>query len=228
MDDLILDFEKIVSKCRRNPNNCTGQINKRFAGFHIFNSLLKQCNQNICPKIKPIEELQYTLIDISLDGYINQNAYYEWKAGYGLDDDDRYFRGLNKINCVLNCTKAPIIEETIFKIDSDRILEDSHSDKSFYSNARKRKAYWAFISKKKQSDHVADYYHADKFIKSLHKISLKDNTTTKDVELAKNILNKNRHISNALDLYRLCLIRKKKLLLDPYTYSEEQDSVYAY
>jgi hypothetical protein len=194
---------------------------REIAAFEIFDTFLDFCCKNICPKIELSKDTIDTLTDISIDKYVHQKAFYYYEDHIGMNDNERYYQALDRINCVLSCAKEPIIKDDVFKKDTDQILKNSGSNN--YNNARKRKAFWSHLCKKNNPN--ADYFDAHNFIEEVHRISTKPETGKDDLNRIKEVLRNKVHIANALDLYRVCIIRKKLLSINNLFYSKNYDFV---
>ncbi len=79
-----------------------------------------------------------------------------------------------------------------------------------YQSVRLRKAYWNYLKEYPNNDQIEDYFFTCDFIDRAHRIYNKQRCTSEDFETYKELLSENRHIATPLDLFRFCIIRKKK------------------
>ena len=175
-----------------------------------FDRLLSDCEKGSCPAGYFVSSLLYPLTDISIDGYIMQNAYFSSLKSQDesskLTDDDRYFRAVDRIKAVLNCAIPPTLGEDTFNIDTAEVFKNISNDTA-YHGARKRKAYWTYMMNGTDDDY-RHFCKATSFIDTVHSISSKTSITRSDIQKMRQLLQDNSHIANAIDLYRLCYIRK--------------------
>jgi hypothetical protein len=181
---------------------------KRNLGFEWFDRMLGDCQKGNCPKYFS-DDIFYALTDMSLEGYVLQKAYHFSCAGVGINDQERYFKALGKINTVLGCKKEPKLNINLFNQDSRQVYYKTEKKSAFYQSARLRKAYWKYLKEYPNNDEIEDYFFTCGFIDKVHRIYNKKKCTSQDFETYKEILSGSLHIANPLDLYRLCIIRKK-------------------
>lgn len=183
---------------------------KRSHSFVLFDCLLEGCQENEC-LISIIDyQLAYLLFDISLDGYLMEKAYYFYEKNGRQDDKLNYYNAEKLIKKVLDCKKNPAFQQDIFRIDSKELINRNYNNIAYYG-ARKRKAYWTFLKDYPKNEPTRDYCNSSKFIAEIHTLSNQHNHDEKDVENIKKLITQNYHIANPIDLYRVCLIRKKML-----------------
>lgn len=182
----------------------------RLNGFLIFDSLIEDCQRGMCPDLigttkgrMEYEALVKFLTDISIDGYIEEKAYYYAEAGIGSDDKNRYYMANERILRVLNCNMIPTVNCVLLDYDSNSI--NSH----YKENARRRKAYWMYLQYAPYNNPYTDYCGASRFIEEIHETSGKKRCNDDDLSKVMNLVLDYSHIANALDLYRVCLTRKK-------------------
>jgi hypothetical protein len=181
---------------------------KRNLGFAWFDRMLKDCRQGNCPRYFS-DDIFYALTDMSLEGYVLQKAYHFSNAGVGINDNERYFKALGKINNVLVCKKEPKLNINLFNQDSRQVYYKTEKKSAFYESARLRKAYWKYLKEHPNNDEIEDYFSTCEFIDKIHGIYNKKKCTSEHVETYKEILSERLDIANPLDLYRLCIIRKR-------------------
>jgi hypothetical protein len=181
---------------------------KRNLGFAWFDRMLGDCRQGNCPGYFS-NDIFYALTDMSLEGYVLQKAYHFSDTGVGINDNERYFKALGEINTVLACKKEPKLNINLFNQDSRQVYYKTEKKSSFYQSARLRKAYWKYLKEYPNNDEIEDYFSTCGFIDKVHGMYNKKRCTSQDVETYKKILSENLDIANPLDLYRLCIIRKK-------------------
>ncbi len=182
---------------------------KRTIGFAWFDRMLKDCRKSNCPRYFS-DDIFYALTDMSLEGYVLQKAYHFSGAEVGISDQERYFKALGKINTVLDCKKETKLNINLFNQDSRQVYYKTEKKSTFYQAARLRKAYWSYLKGYPNNDQIEDYFFTCNFIDRAHRIYNKQRCTSEDFETYKELLSENRHIANPIDLYRLCIIRKKK------------------
>lgn len=181
---------------------------KRNLGFAWFDRILRDCQQGNCPRYFS-NDIFYALTDMSLEGYALQKAYHFSNAGVGINDNERYFKALGEINNVLVCKKEPKLNVNLFNQDSRQVYYKTEKKSAFYQSARLRKAYWNYLKEYPNNDEIEDYFFTCGFIDKVHRIYNKKKCTSEHFEKYKEILSESLHIANPLDLYRLCIIRKK-------------------
>jgi hypothetical protein len=181
---------------------------KRNLGFEWFDRMLGDCQKGNCPTYFS-NDIFYALTDISIQGYVLQKAYQLLGAGVGATDEERYLKALGKINNVLNCKKENKINMNLFNRDSREVYFKTEKKSTFYESARLRKAYWNYLKEYPNNDEISDYFFTCEFIDKIHRIYNKKKCTSEDFENYKEILSESLHIANPLDLYRLCIVRKK-------------------
>ena len=181
---------------------------KRNIGAAWFDRMLKDCQQGNCPRYFS-NDIFYSLTDMSLEGYALQKAYPFIGDEVGINDRENYFKALGKINTVLDCKKKTKINFNLFNQDSRQVYYKTEKKSTFYESARLRKAYWNYLKEYPNNDEIEDYFFTCEFIDKIHRIYNKKRCTSQDVETYKEILSESLHIANPLDLFRLCIIRKK-------------------
>lgn len=97
---------------------------KRNLGFEWFDRMLRDCQQGNCPKYFS-DDIFYALTDISLEGYALQKAHDFLGADVGINDKERYFKAVGKINTVLDCKKKTKININLFNQDSRQVYYKS-------------------------------------------------------------------------------------------------------
>lgn len=182
---------------------------KRNIGFAWFDRMLEDCRNEKCPGYFS-DDIFYALTDISLEGYVLQKAYYFSGAEVGISDKERYFKALGRIDNILVCKKKTKLNINLFNHDSRQIYYKTEKKSPFYQSARLRKAYWSYLKNYPNNDQIEDYFSTCGFIDKIHRIYNKKKCTSEDLEKYKEILSENHHIANPLDLYRFCVVRKKK------------------
>ena len=182
---------------------------KRNIGFAWFDRMLEDCRNENCPGYFS-DDIFYALTDISLEGYVLQKAYLFSGDEVGINDKERYFKALGKINNVLVCKKKTKLNINLFNQDSRQVYYKTEKTSIFYQSARLRKAYWSYLKNYPNSHQIEDYFSTCEFIDKIHRIYNKKKCTSEDFEKYKDILSENHHIANPLDLYRFCVVRKKQ------------------
>ena len=181
---------------------------KRNIGFAWFDRMLGDCQKGKCPSYFS-DDIFYALTDMSLDGYVLQKAYLFSSDEVGINDEDRYFKALGKINDVFVCKIETSLNMNLFNQDSRQVYYKTEKTATFYQSARLRKAYWKYLKEYPNNDQIEDYFSTCEFIDKVHRIYNKKRCTSEDFETYKKILSENRGIANPLDLYRFCIVRKK-------------------
>ena len=182
---------------------------KRNIGFAWFDRMLEDCRNENCPGYFS-DDIFYALTDISLEGYVLQKAYLFSGDEVGINDKERYFKALGKINNVLVCKKKTKLNINLFNQDSRQVYYKAEKTSTFYQSARLRKAYWSYLKNYPNNHQIEDYFSTCEFIDKIHRIYNKKRCTSEDFETYKEILSENHHIANPLDLYRFCVVRKKQ------------------
>ena len=183
---------------------------KRNIGFAWFDRMLEDCQNENCPGYFS-DDIFYALTDMSLEGYVLQKAYLFSGEEVGINDKERYFKALGRINNVLVCQKKTKLNINLFNQDSRQIYYKTEKTSPFYQSARLRKAYWSYLKNYPNNDQIEDYFSTCEFIDKIHRIYNKKRCTSEDLEKYKEILSENHHIANPLDLYRFCVVRKKQV-----------------
>jgi len=168
---------------------------KRRKSFDLLDGYLDLCCQGKCPDIKEIDI--YHLVDISIEGYIKDRAYYYTVPKdqiIGKDDNDRYYMAWNKLRKVYNCSCLATIDRSIFLADTNEV------EVIFREQARKRKAYWSYLSNA-ASDHVCNYCKSCEFVE-------KQKEKESNPDAYRQLILENQNKANAIDLFRLCHIRR--------------------
>lgn len=175
---------------------------KRKYAFDLYDIFLDHCMKGICPLISQAHS--YYLIDISIEGYIANRAYYYSIDEIGRDSQDRFFIAQKKGKIMLECcVKKPSLNKEIFNEDQNQI------NKQYYKNAVKRKAYWNMLSgkyKNSKEDYSNALYFVDK-IKELYDRGINKKQVEVLQEL-KELLVENLNIASALDMYKFCFLRQ--------------------
>ena len=198
-------------KSKSSPHNLDDGYHtlKRNLGFAWFDRMLKDCRKGKCPTYFS-DDIFYALTDVSLEGYVLKKAYHLSNARVGINDTERYFKALRKINNVLVCDNEPKFNINLFNRDSRQVYYKTEKKSTFYQSVRLRKAYWNYLKEYPNNNQIEDYFFTCNFIDRAHRIYNKKTCTLKDFETYKELLSENRHIANPLDLFRFCIIRKKK------------------
>ena len=198
---------RIIDEVEADDFHTTERTRSRF----LFDGLLEECRNGRCPALPKNLWFIHCLTDISLDGYILQTAYLQSLKPNVNNDVGRYLDATQRIRTILECELPPTLDPALLYEDSRQINEGT-SWKCKYEGARKRKAYWTYLKDRihrNGSLHGEDYRGADDFIRELHAISLKSQCDENDLQRVQTLPNDSFHIANALDLYRLCVIRAK-------------------
>jgi hypothetical protein len=182
---------------------------KRDVGFAWFDRMLEDCRNENCPGYFS-DDIFYALTDISLEGYVLQKAYLFSGDEVGINDKERYFKALGKINNVLGCKKETKLNINLFNQDSRQVYYKTEKTSTFYQSARLRKAYWSYLKNYPDNHQIEDYFSTCEFIDKIHRIYNKKRCASEDFEKYKEILSENHHVANPLDLYRFCVVRKKQ------------------
>ncbi|MBW2605225.1 MAG: hypothetical protein JRE28_13080 [Deltaproteobacteria bacterium] len=182
---------------------------KRNIGFAWFDRMLEDCRNGNCPGYFS-DDISYALTDISLEGYVLQKAYLFSGDEVGMNDKERYFKALGRINNVLVCKKETKLNINSFSNDSRQVYYKTEKTTTLYQSARLRKAYWSYLKNYPNNHQVEDYFSTCEFIDGIHRIYNKKRCISEDFETYKEILSENHHIANPLDLYRFCVVRKKQ------------------
>jgi len=182
---------------------------KRKIGFAWFDRMLEDCRNENCPGYFS-DDIFYALTDISLEGYVLQKAYLFSGDEVGINDKERYYKALEKINNVLVCKKETKLNINLFNQDSRQVYYKAEKTLAFYQSARLRKAYWSYLKNYPNNDQIEDYFSTCEFVDKIHRIYNKKRCASEDFEKYKEILSGNHHIANPLDLYRFCVVRKKQ------------------
>ena len=198
-------------KSKSLPNNLDDRYHtlKRNLGFAWFDRMLKDCRKGNCPTYFS-DDIFYALTDVSLEGCVLQKAYHFSNAEVGINDNERYFKALGEIHNVLVCKKEPKLNINLFNQDSRQVYYKTEKKSAFYQSVRLRRAYWNYLKEYPNNDQIEDYFFTCDFIDRAHRIYNKQRCTSEDFETYKELLYENRHIANPLDLFRFCIIRKKK------------------
>ena len=213
MDDIILflkknllfDFDKYIRSLEAAMRFLFIERKKRYDQWHsvkrcysfdYFDSFLSSCAMGVCPEIR--ERHVYYLVDISINGYINQRSYYYHVDDIGIDDNDRYLLSLNKVKNIFNCKKQANMDEILFDTNQLQIQT------IFEESAKRRKAYWTYLSNTENIEKIENFYKACAFLDT--QISCINENNEKKYE---KLLLENLDKANALDLFRLCNIRNR-------------------
>jgi tetratricopeptide (TPR) repeat protein len=177
---------------------------KRLHSFDRLNDILTKCSKGICPTIN--KEDQYYLVDISLDGFMLDRAYYFFVDDLYFDAQGRYLEAKKLIQNVLKCKKNPKFNDTTiasFELDYNQMF---HKEKS----VKNRKAFW--ISQKYEFDNThdqrKDYCGACGFVKTVIDVHKQRFPYTENQ--LRIFIDKNSHVANGMDLMRFCYIRQLK------------------
>ena len=161
-------------KCYREIENTRGRYDddsfhdgKRILGFDCFDDLLEKCNQGVCPISELKSSSIYMLTDISIEGYINIKAYFLGEKGIGTDHAHRSHIAEKRIKHVFKCQKEPGKISDVFNIDTNELMKKQVKPEA-YHGARKRKAYWAYLTYEPQNIPHVDYLTAEDFIHKIH------------------------------------------------------------
>jgi len=117
---------------------------KRNIGFAWFDRMLEDCRNENCPSYFT-DDIFYALTDMSLEGYVLQKAYLLSGTEVGINDKERYFKALGKIDNVLVCKKETKLNINLFNQDSRQVYYKTEKTSTFYQSARLRKAYWKYL-----------------------------------------------------------------------------------
>lgn len=184
---------------------------KRILSFKILDRIFNGCHEGKCHDIKEenLKDIHNLLIDISADGYINERAYFYSKDEIGQDDFGRHCMAANRLNVIFSCKKIPNLNDSVFDYDT-KDLNVCHLE-----NSKRRKAYWAFLKNSNCSSSVSNYESACYFVEKLRDLQNKiiDTSDSDDKEEVlnelKELLSKNLHIANTIDIFRYCHLRGK-------------------
>lgn len=194
-----------IESIKKGVDQANFQDKKRLVGYLLFDEMVDSCFKGICPSILTNKSVIYPLTDVSINGYLLKKAFLIYKKTGCGDSVKNYHIAHERISKIFNCG-GKINGTDIFIEDTNQINDIGASH---FSSSRKRKAYWRYQTYPENYDSFFNYISAESFIKRLHGISLKEECTTEDVSNAKEILKKNYHIANPLDLFRLCVIKSK-------------------
>jgi hypothetical protein len=174
---------------------------KRIFSFEVLDRYLDCCQNGICPQIDQAHHK--FLIDISVNGYFEQRAYYYSKDLIGQDSNDSYNMAVNKVETVFECEADPDLNDSLFEQDLKELERGETAD-----GARRRKAFWRYMDrtyKGKPGDPVSDFCNSKKFIDEVVcNSSPEDATLDEYMRKWKQSLD----VANGVDLYRFCRLRK--------------------
>jgi hypothetical protein len=178
---------------------------KRRQSFEIFDRLLDSCMRHKCPLL--VANSHKYLIDISVEGYILERAYFN--SLDGTEGVENYMMAQERVQRMLVCPIRPSLSPKLFDHDA----EDA---KNNIENVIRRKAYWAYqsrISHQGGGDSRTDYAEAMNFQEQMTSAYL-DATMNKkpvDLDILKRLLEDSPYMANAIDMYRYCFIRQCQL-----------------
>ncbi len=179
---------------------------KRIYSFLVLDRLLDCCQKGVCPPLR--EDEHRFLIDISLQGYIQQRAYYYSVDGIGVDDDDRYNMAKRRIEQVLlRCEVDPNFKDTLFKRDYDLVREGETTHA-----ATRRKAYWQFMHREylgEDGDAYFDWNAAEVFFQKMYEDKMEEDGGREiTLDECRRLWLEHLDKANGVDLYRFCCTRK--------------------
>ena len=204
------DSKQKFEEIKKLPEGDYKHILKRTISFDRLDQLLSSCKDGKCPIINEYDI--YFLVDISLDGYVNDRAYYYFKDSLLGNDDDRYKNAKERINIVFKCKKKPKIDQNVFDKDYNEIAGEK-----FLTSIR-RKAFWISLKYQYESNHNPnlDFCGAFGFISTVKEGHESLKSGNFHIDNFRSYLNENLHACNGLDLFRICYFRQK-LDLHPST-----------
>jgi len=181
---------------------------RRALAYLYFDAFLDECRNGRCPRWPQNLRLLQCLVDISVAGYVlTREAWLQQQTQSSRKPQQRdSVEGI--ISMVVNCDKTSELDESLFKQDTDQVLNRSVWERT-YDGARNRKAYWTYMKYSPQNDPFSDYCGACYYIDKLHRISSKENCTPREYNSAIELVSSHEHMTNALDLFRLCIVRRK-------------------
>jgi hypothetical protein len=195
------DYQKEITNILAGVGTTVSHEAKRVFSFEYLDQMLESCHTCSCPCVYDANAFHTVLIDISIETYVNQRAYYYSIDNIGDNDVDRINKARLKILNHLYCTKKPTKElYKLFLLDDQRLREPSTE-----LSARRRKAYWSYLKKRPNNNPIDDFLSASGVIDFCLDSSRSLNGLTID-ELRLFMLN-HTHVISGLDLYRFCFLR---------------------
>jgi hypothetical protein len=158
-----------------------------------------------CPLLSV--DLHDSLSEISVEGYIKEKSYYYSIDGKGSNDVHRYNMAIERAVRMFNCPIMPTLSPELFNYNNQNTTQNT-------SRAKRRKAYWAHLSKEldnnAQEDSKSDAIQAADFITTLSKYYHDITYSNKPVDLTmlEKLLLNNLGLANAIDMYQYCFIRQ--------------------
>ncbi len=180
---------------------------KRLTSFACLDYFIDCCLESKqCPPITPGHH--HYLIDISLEGYIMQRAYYYSKDGIGIDDNNRYLMSKERVERILNCADSCNLQANLFL----RFLTEMEATRRTERGIRVRKAYWTHLKFAPHNNPITDFEGACGFIESFHQESLRLMQNPKhngslNLHQIRSFVYDNLHITNGFELFQFCLIK---------------------
>lgn len=169
---------------------------KRRLSFDKLDQMIDGCFEGKCPEIT--DECHYLLVDISLEGYIQERAYYYSIDKIWANDEERYNKSKDRINKVLKCDKQCGIDKGVIDLGFNDLKQNQDS-------AKRRKAFWSYLSRKNQDKH-ADYLESsglvDKFSDAFNQPEFINSIRQEQWP-------KQAHLINGFELFSLCLLRDR-------------------
>jgi hypothetical protein len=188
---VLLDVQEMIKELDGQLNLDLRHSIKRKLAYDVFDKLLCYCNRDDKTRQCPIlpENVHQLLIDISLEGYINEEC-----------SGTSHERKKENIHCVLKCSAAPTFSKSFIEKDISIL-----NYPEVYECAARRKAFWSYLSGR-EGNPQADYESAVGYLLTIQNCCQKTYTGSKE-KLKETILN-NTHITNGADLYKFCYVRR--------------------
>ena len=178
-------------------------ILKRRCSFDLMECALDCCSKGKCPPFT-IEEHQM-LVDISLEGYIAEKAWYDGEKNIGSDPDERNRMAYERVAKVLHCKNEPSVNDEIFVYDYNLLKHNHH----LFQRAIHRKAFWAHMSDRGRC-HLENFSIGTSLVKGNMQLH-ENNGSMSNASLNQliNTISDNYYVCSGLDLFRICFFRNK-------------------
>jgi len=203
-------FEHIADELKENETTADEDYRhakKRRLSFTILDCLIDYCvNAKKCP---PIElRFEHYLIDISIERYIEDRAYFYSIDKIGTNDKNRYRMAEDRIKAVLECPNACRLGSKLFV----GAIKDIMNEDLIRSGTKNRKAFWTYLKFKPNNNPKTDYEGAAGFVKKFHLeffklLQNKEQKQTRNWNHMKSFVENHRYILNGFELFQACAIK---------------------
>lgn len=204
----VKEVEEAYARIKECHDDNMRHSDKRWESEFLSNLILTKCSSKQCPVgcVQPTS--LWFLCDISIERLIRMLA----ETDRNVDSVKAYYGAEAKIKSIMECPGPTMLDEKLADTDVAEVTSSINHYTQF-AGSRKRKAFWSYLEKKPVNNPQSDYQDACGYIESMSSYYELPNLTNAEIEAAKELIWKNKHLASVVDLVKLCIMKKRAKLV---------------